>query len=132
VQEIFEEENPDAIRMMGGFGGGIGGSGSVCGAIVGGVAALSSKYGKGTLAEKEDSKLFPLSAELYRRFATEIETSNFCRDITGTDFTKPDEIKAYIASPEKLGRCLRLVAKTTEMVRDILVREAAKSQAQGT
>ncbi len=121
------EENPETIRLMGGFGGGIGGSGSVCGAISGGVAALSSKYGKGTLAEKEDSKLFPLSAELYRRFATEIESSNFCRDITGTDFTKPEEIKAYIASPEKIARCIQLVAKTTEMVRDMLIREAAKS-----
>jgi len=127
VQEIFEQEDPAAVRMMGGFGGGIGGSGSVCGAISGGVAALSSKYGKGTLAEKEDSKLFPLCAELYRRFATEIEVSNFCRDITGTDFTKPEEIKAYIASPEKIARCIRLVAKTTELVRDMLVREEGKS-----
>jgi C_GCAxxG_C_C family probable redox protein len=131
VQEILGEEDADAVRMMGGFGGGIGGLGSVCGAIVGGVAALSSRYGKGKLEEKEDGKLFPLCAELYRRFATEIECSHFCRDITGTDFTKPEEVKAYIASPEKLARCIRLVGKTTELVRDILIREAAKLSAPG-
>jgi C_GCAxxG_C_C family probable redox protein len=131
VQEILGEENAEAVRMMGGFGGGIGGSGSVCGAIIGGVAALGSKYAKGTLEEKEDGKLFPLCAELYRRFATEIEISNFCRDITGTDFTKPEQVKAYIASPEKLARCIRLVGKTTELVRDMLIREAAKSPASG-
>ncbi len=111
---------------MSGFGGGIGGTGSVCGAIAGGTAALSARYGRGTLEEKEAPRLFPLCAELYRRFAAEIETSNFCRDITGTDFTKPEQISAYIASPEKIARCVRLVGKTAEMVRDILVREEAK------
>jgi len=129
VQEIFGEENPDAVRMLGGFGGGIGGSGSVCGAIIGGVAALSSRYSKGTLKEKEDPKLFPLCNELFRRFGAEIEVSNYCRDITNTDFTKPEQVKAYIASPQKIARCIQLVAKTTELVRDMLLREEARSAA---
>jgi len=111
---------------MGGFGGGIGGMGSVCGAIVGGVAALSLKCGKGTVEGKEDPRLFPLCSELYRRFGTEIETSVFCHDITGTDFTKPEEARAYRRSPEKTGRCVRLVTKTAELVGDILSREEIK------
>lgn len=127
MQEIFGEEDPAAVRMLGGFGGGIGGSGSVCGAIIGGVAALSSRYGKGTLKEKEDAKLFPLCAELFHRFGAEIEVSNYCRDITNTDFTKPEQVKKYIASPEKIARCIRLVGKTTELVREMLIREEAKS-----
>lgn len=127
MQELLGQEDADTVRAMSGFGGGIGGVGSVCGAIIGGAAALSSRYGRGTMEEKEAPRLFPLCAELYRRFATEIETSNFCRDITGTDFSKPEQISAYIASPEKIARCVRLVGKTAEMVRDILVREEAKS-----
>lgn len=121
------QEDADTVRAMSGFGGGIGGAGSVCGAIIGGAAALSSKYGRGAMEEKEAPKLFPLCAELYHRFATEVETSQFCRDITGTDFSKPDDVTAYFASPEKVARCVRLVGKTAEMVRDILVREEAKS-----
>jgi hypothetical protein len=66
----------------------------VCGAIIGGVAALSLNRGKGTVEGKEDPSLFPLCAEFYHRFGTEIETSHFCRDIAGTDFTKPEEVKA--------------------------------------
>ncbi len=127
MQELSGQADADTIRAMSGFGGGIGGAGSVCGAIIGGAAALSLKYGRGTMEEKEAPRLFPLCAELYRRFATEIETSNFCREITGTDFSKPEQISAYIASPEKIARCVRLVGKTAEMVRDILVREEAKS-----
>ena len=121
------EEDETAVRMMGGFGGGIGGMGSVCGAIIGGVAALSRKRGKGTVEGKEDPSLFPLCAELYHRFATEIEISHLCRDITGTDFTKPEEVKAYRNSPEKITRCIRLVGKTAALVGNMLSREDANS-----
>ncbi len=119
-----------ALAMMGGFGGGIGGMGSVCGAISGGVAALSTNLGKASVEGKEDPRLFPLCAELYKRFASEIEVSNFCRDITGVDFSKPEDVKLYRNSPEKTGRCIRLVGKTAEMVRDMIVREQEKSPAQ--
>lgn len=125
------ESDEKAVRMMGGFGGGIGGMGSVCGAISGAVAAVSLRRGKGAVEGREDPRLFPICAELYRRFAGEIEVSPFCRDITGIDFTKPEQVRAYMNSPEKTGRCVRLVGKTAAMVRDILVREDAKSRPSG-
>ena len=131
VQDLLGEEDEAAVRMMGGFGGGIGGMGSVCGAIIGGVAALGLTRGKGTIEGKEDPSLFPLCAELYHRFGTEIETSQFCADITGTDFTKPQEAKEYMNSPEKIGRCIRLVGKTAALVKDMLSREDAKSSSAG-
>ena len=131
VQDLLGEEDEAAVRMMGGFGGGIGGMGSVCGAIIGGVAALGLTRGKGTIEGKEDPSLFPLCAELYHRFGTEIETSQFCADISGTDFTKPEEVKAYMNSPEKISRCIRLVGKTAALVKDMLSREDAKSSSAG-
>ena len=123
VQDLRGESDDRAIRMMGGFGGGIGGMGSVCGAVVGAVAALGVDRGKGTLEEKENSRLFPLSAELYRRFAEEIEVSPLCRDITGIDFTRPEQVKAYRNSPEKTGRCVKLVGRTAAMVYEMIRRE---------
>jgi len=112
-----------AVRLMSGFGGGIGGSGSVCGAIVGGVAALSSRYGRGRADERESGRLYPLSAELYRRFGEEIEISHFCREITGTDFTDPEQVKAYFSSPQKTERCARLVGRTADLVCEMLATE---------
>ena len=131
VQDLLGEEDEAAVRMMGGFGAGIGGMGSVCGAIVGGVAAIGLNRGKGTVEGREDPSLFPLCAELYRRFGTEIETSHFCREIIGTDFTKPEQVKAYMNSPEKTGRCIRLVGRTAALVKDILSREDAKPSSAG-
>jgi len=54
VQDLLGEEDEAAVRMMGGFGGGIGGMGSVCGAIIGGVAALGLTRGKGTIVVAND------------------------------------------------------------------------------
>jgi C_GCAxxG_C_C family probable redox protein len=123
VQELSGTDNPDAVKLMAGFGGGIGGMGSVCGAVVGAVAALGLRYGRGEIQDREDPRLFPLCAEFYRRFTAEIEQSHFCRDITGIDFTKPEDVKTYIASPEKTAGCGRLVARSVEVVREILSRE---------
>lgn len=127
MQALLGMEDAGFVRMMSGFGGGVGGMGSVCGAILGGVAALSLRYGRGRIEETEDPRLYPLCAELYRRFGSEVETSPCCRDITATDFTNPAEIKAFYASPEKRSRCGRLVGRTAELVREILEREAARS-----
>jgi C_GCAxxG_C_C family probable redox protein len=123
VQELNGADNPNAVKVMTGFGGGIGGMGSVCGAIVGGVAALGLRYGRGEITDREDPRLFRLCSEFYRRFASEVEQSHFCRDITGTDFTNPEEAKAYFTSPEKTARCGRLVAHTVDLVHEILSRE---------
>jgi C_GCAxxG_C_C family probable redox protein len=127
VQDLTGQSDERAIRMMGGFGGGIGGMGSVCGAVVGAVAALGADRGKGTLEEKENARLFPLTAELYRRFSEEIEVSPLCREITGIDFTRPEQVKEYRNSPEKMGRCVKLVGKTAAMVYEMLQREEQNS-----
>lgn len=126
MQDLLDEPDESAVRMMGGFGAGIGGMGSICGALIGGVAALGVKRGKGSVEGEEDPRLFPLYAELYHRFATEIEVSRLCRDITGTDFHDPEDVEAYLHSPHKVGRCVRLVGKTAALVREMLMWEESK------
>lgn len=41
-----------AIKAVGLFGGGIAASGYVCGALIGGIAALSSVYSRGNFDEE--------------------------------------------------------------------------------
>lgn len=123
MQEFLGQDDPITVRLMSGFGGGIGGSGSICGAIVGGVGGLSLSYGRGSVDERESRKLFPLCTELYRRFQGEIETSRFCREITGIDFADPEQAKAFSSSPEKRARCARLVGETANLVCEMLARE---------
>lgn len=113
AQDLLGGRNPSVMRAMRGFGEGIGGAGSLCGAIAGGTAALS-------LAENcDDAELFPRCAELHRRFTGEIEQSALCSDITGIDFTDPDQAEWYHESPGKVARCERLMTKTVMLVYEL-------------
>jgi len=46
IQEVFDLAGDDALKAATGFAGGIGRSGSVCGAFIGGVMALGLLYGR--------------------------------------------------------------------------------------
>ncbi len=59
AQSILYAYGPDlgldaetALKLATGLGGGMGGSGEVCGAVSGGILALGLKYGRGEKAEK--------------------------------------------------------------------------------
>ncbi|MBU1902620.1 MAG: C-GCAxxG-C-C family protein, partial [Proteobacteria bacterium] len=62
--------NEEVIKAMGAFGGGIASTGRVCGALVGGVALVSSIYSRGNLNEKEDPKMWRLGYKLTKIFET--------------------------------------------------------------
>jgi C_GCAxxG_C_C family probable redox protein len=55
-QEKMNLINEAIIKSMGAFGGGIASTGRVCGALIGGVALISSIYSRGNLEEKEDPR----------------------------------------------------------------------------
>ena len=46
--------DPAVIKSLGAFGGGIGGSGNICGVLVGAVSVIGSLYSRGSLEEKEN------------------------------------------------------------------------------
>jgi len=58
--------NEAVIKSMGAFGGGIAGSGNVCGILSGGVALISSIYSRGNLEEIEDPRMWRLSYKLFK------------------------------------------------------------------
>lgn len=123
AQDLLGGKNPSVMRAMRGFGEGIGGAGSLCGAIAGGTAALS-------LAENSDNaEVFSRCAELYRRFTSDIEQSTMCSDITGIDFTDPDQAEWYHESPQKVARCERLMEKTVMLVYELARGREAASKA---
>ena len=82
-----------AVKAVGAYGGGIASSGSVCGILLGGVAAISGLYSRGSLDEKENPRLWGLSSKFIKKF--EELTAEFgstdCRDIAKVDWKNRDE-----------------------------------------
>jgi C_GCAxxG_C_C family probable redox protein len=112
---------------MGAFGGGLGGNGEVCGAVVGALAVLGLRFGRGTEQEKEDPKMSPYSKEILQRFREIVKNHGgiLCRDIAGVDWKDREQAKAFYKS-EKIVECRRIVGDTAYMVGELLEREPSK------
>lgn len=105
-----------------GFVGGAHRMGSICGALAGGILALSVKYGRGRDELGKDSTTlqgkYPHQTirEFYRRFR-EAEGSALCNEITGIDLDNEEQrVKWYNAGGhddcmKRVGRAARLAAE---------------------
>ena len=113
---------------MGAFGGGLGGNGEVCGAVVGALGVLGLRFGRGTEEEKEDPKISPYSKEIVQRFREIVKNHGgiLCRDIAGVDWKDREQAKAFYKS-DKITECRRIVGGTALMVGELLDRDSLTS-----
>jgi C_GCAxxG_C_C family probable redox protein len=110
----IEIENEIIPRIAFGFGGGIGNTGAVCGAVAGAVMAIGLKLERGDTME-EGLRALGVVREFRRRFEVEMKTIT-CRELTGADLSTEEGIKQFMDSdtPQKVcfpavGRAYRLV-----------------------
>lgn len=104
-------ESYEIVKAMGAFGGGLGGNGEVCGAVVGGLAVIGLIFSRGREEELEDRRMWLYTREFIRRFSQEIgEGSINCRDIIGVDWTNREEVKEFYRGRSR--KCIELVGKT--------------------
>lgn len=90
----LDHDNVPAIATA--FGGGVGGTGSVCGAVVGAVMAIGLRHGRRD-ASTRDGRAYALTQELRRRFEAATGAVD-CRTLTGMDLTTAEGVKAFYAS----------------------------------
>jgi C_GCAxxG_C_C family probable redox protein len=100
------------------FAGGIGNTGSVCGAVAGAVMAIGLKRGRSDDME-EMLRTLGVAQEFRRRFEAEMETIN-CRDLTGIDLTTPEGIEQLMNSNVPMTVCFPAVALAYRLAVDLL------------
>ena len=128
-QEKMNIVNEDVVKSMGSFGGGVASSGRVCGALLGGVALISSLYSRGSLEGKEDPRMWHLSRELVKKFdeLTAPFGSVNCCDIAQVDWHDPNAARDFYKNPESCRKhCIKLVGDTAFALGEILEKEAGK------
>lgn len=118
--EEFGIEIDDKIipRIAGFFGGGIGNTGSVCGAVTGAVMAIGLVKGRGDTME-EGLRAQGVAAEFRRRFEAEMNTIS-CRELTGADLTTPEGIEQYMKSDVPQTVCFPAVGTAYRLVVELL------------
>ena len=118
VKQEFEIEGEVPTHMAMCFGGGIGLTGAVCGAVSGAVMAIGLI--KGPAANMQEFfQIMPLVQELRRRFEKEMTTMN-CRELTGFDLTTPEKFQEYMNTDTNEKVCIPAVDTAYRIALDIL------------
>ena len=147
IQEIFDLKGEEALKAATGFAGGIGRSGSVCGAFTGGTMALGLLYGRDRQTMKHpdpetrlnrfreiEDRLDRLIKRLADRF-TEKYGSTICKDIEtklfGRSFDKwnPEERKEKDRLGGHLDKCPGVVGHATRWVAELIIEEQGENDA---
>jgi C_GCAxxG_C_C family probable redox protein len=108
-----------SLKVAGGFGGGIGCSGNVCGALTGAVMAMSLHTGTADPADQTAKR------QLYRnvhRLTEEYKLrtgSTICRDLMGFDISTPEGQK-MAKVPGAFDRCDDFVRIAAEILEEML------------
>jgi C_GCAxxG_C_C family probable redox protein len=97
-------------RIATAFGGGIGRTGAVCGAVVGATMAIGLKHGRDEASQSRD-RTYALAQEFRRCFEQEMGTIS-CRELTGVDLNTPEGLEHFRSSggPQKVCQRARGVA----------------------
>ncbi len=130
-QEKIGTVNEEVVKAMGSFGGGLASSGRVCGALVGGVALISSMYSRGNLQGKEDPRMWYLSRALVKKFeelCAPFASINCC-DIAQVDWHNRDQVREFYKNPESTRQnCIKLVGDTAYALGKILEEDEQQSK----
>ena len=121
--------DPDAIKAVGAYGGGIAGSGSVCGVMLAGVSVISSMYSRSSLDEKENPRMWSLCHKFIAKFEefTEMHGGTNCRDIARVNWQDRNEVKKFYSNPDSRRQdCIKLVGDAAFLLGELLDREAAR------
>ncbi len=127
--EKIDQQNEEAIKAVGAFGGGIASSGAVCGTLLGAVAAISSLHSRGNLEDRENPRVWGVSNKILSKFnqLTERFGGSNCSDIARLDWHDRDAVKEYYSNPESSRKeCIQLVGDCAYELGLILEKELEK------
>jgi len=118
-QEFGIEAGNEVIpQIASGFAGGIGNTGSVCGAVVGAVMAIGLRRGRGETMEEMMGNL-AVAREFRRRFEAEMRAIG-CRELTGLDLSTEEGLKQAMGSDIAQRVCFPAVAASYRIVVELL------------
>jgi C_GCAxxG_C_C family probable redox protein len=107
-------------RIATGFGGGIARNGDTCGAVTGGVMAISLALGRDTSEESRDP-CYPAVDQFYNDFVKTFGTCK-CHELTGIELKKATGMEAYHSRIHKVV-CNPIVAWAAKSASRIIQNE---------
>jgi C_GCAxxG_C_C family probable redox protein len=109
-----------ALKISGGFGGGMGRMAQTCGAVTGAFMAIGLKYGA---VETDDQEAKDKTYALIREFADRFKSrhgSITCQELLGCDISKPENMEMAREQGLFKATCPGLVRDAAEILEEIL------------
>lgn len=129
--EKLGKEDPSVIKALGAFGG-IGGTGHICGALVGAASVIGSLYSRSSLEEKENPRMWSATKAIMKNF--EELTAQYgglnCCQIAQVDWMNRDQVKDFYGNPTAGASIASAAGETAKALGEVLEQEAAKMAAQ--
>lgn len=116
--EHWDGKNDLIPKVAAGFGGGMGRCGSICGALTGGVIALSVRFGTNEPSAEGRRKLYERVQDFYRRFEKE-NGSVLCRSLIGYDLSNPLELEKAHKAKVSEEKCPFFIRNAMQILLDI-------------
>jgi len=135
IQEVFDLKIDDVMKAGHALAGGVGLSGyGTCGALAGGIMALSFVHGRGRkdMGKGRFLKSFELAKRLYDKFVEEFG-SCICRDVQKKIFGKAfnlwnaEEYEEFEKAGGHIDKCPDVAGKVARWVAEILFEQSKKS-----
>ena len=109
-----------ALRVAGGFGGGIGRRGETCGAVSGALMVLGLKYGAVDPQDKDGKEIaYQQARDFMQRFEA-LHGTVRCNDLLGVNIGTPDGLALARAENRFKQRCPMFVGDAAEILEDFL------------
>lgn len=106
---LAPEISPETVKLVTGFGGGLGHAGCMCGALTGSILALNTVKGR-TSKEESRNPAYETAREFHDRFLQQFG-STCCRVLNEHPFD----------SKEHLKNCLKLTGNTGKLLMEFLL-----------
>lgn len=118
--EDLDLDEESALRIASAFGGGVAGSGSVCGCVTGALMALGLKYG---FSEPNDTvgknEMNAKGREFMAKFREKCGAVS-CRELLGLDVSVPEEAAEISQKGLIPARCPSFVTAACEILEEML------------
>ncbi len=118
--EAFGLDREMTLKISGGFGGGMGRMGGICGAVTGAFMVIGLKYG---MTNVEDKTAKEKTYALVREFAGQFQLRNgsiVCKELLGYDISTPEGLKAINKNRLFTTLCPKFVQDSAELIEELL------------
>jgi C_GCAxxG_C_C family probable redox protein len=116
--EHWNGKNELVPKVATAFGAGIGRCGSICGALTGGVLAISIKYGTNEHSMQKRLKAYNIAKKFYEHFEVE-NGSVLCRELIGYDLSDPEQQEKARKADVFEEKCTAFVRKAVEILLEV-------------